>query len=435
MAALGTMRESLEVQGSLRVPGDKSVSHRALMLAALARGTSTIRGILESADVHSTAGVLRALGWPVPDVSPDMRVEGSGLQSPARAALATLECGNSGTTTRLTAGIAAAQPFASVFTGDDSLSRRPMRRVAQPLEAMGARVEWLHAPDRLPMRIHGGALRSVSWELEVASAQLKSAILLAGLCGGVAVRVREPAPTRDHTEQMLRALGVPVGSDGGWITLGPVTSLPPANWHVPGDPSSAAFFLGLAALADRGELALDGVLASPFRDGFVRVLQRMGADVTREESNEGRAGSTERIVVRAGGPLRAITVVPDEIPAMIDELPLLAVLASRAEGETVVRGASELRVKESDRIAVTVANLRAIGADAEELPDGFIVRGNDAPLRGLVQVHADHRIAMAFGVLAATKGADIRIDDPECVAVSYPGFWGDLERVTRARLA
>jgi 3-phosphoshikimate 1-carboxyvinyltransferase len=204
---------------------------------------------------------------------------------------------------------------------------------------------------------------------------------------------------------------------------------------VPGDPSSAAFFLGLAALANRGELALENVLASPFRDGFVRVLKRMGADLSLERATEGAAGATNRVVVRGGGVLRAVTVGADEVPSMIDELPLLAVLASRAEGETVVRGASELRVKESDRIAVTVANLRAIGADAEELPDGFVVRGSDAPRRGLVQAHQDHRIAMAFGVLSATAGADISIDDPECVAVSYPGFWSDLERVTCARLA
>lgn len=328
------------------------------------------------------------------------------------------------------AGIAAAQPFASTFFGDASLSRRPMRRVAAPLEAMGARVEWLETPDRLPMRVHGGALTPISWELDVASAQLKSAILLAGLCGGISVRVREPAPTRDHTEQMLRSLGVEVTLDNGWIVLRPVVSLPPAAWDVPGDPSSAAFFLGLAALADRGELALDHVLASPFRDGFVRVLERMGVPVTAYDSVEGAGGATHSLVVQAGATLRGVTVGADDVPSMIDELPLLAVLAARAQGETTVRGAAELRVKESDRIAVTVANLRAIGADAEELPDGFVVRGNDAPLRGLVEAHGDHRIAMAFGVLGASRGVDIRIDTPSCVAVSYPGFWSDLERVT-----
>jgi 3-phosphoshikimate 1-carboxyvinyltransferase len=430
MAAVGAMRGLLEVQGRVRVPGDKSVSHRALMLSALAMGPSTIRGILESEDVHSTATALRALGWPVPAIASDMRVTGSGLQSPERSALRPLDCGNSGTTTRLTAGIAAAQHFASTFTGDASLSRRPMRRVAAPLEAMGARVEWLEAPDRLPMRVHGGALTPVAWELDVASAQLKSAILLAGLCGGVPVRVREPAPTRDHTEQMLRSLGVDVSLDEGWIVLQPVASLPAAEWDVPGDPSSAAFFLGLAALADRGELALDRVLASPFRDGFVRALERMGVSVTALDSVEGAAGQTHSLAVRAGAKLRAVTIASDDVPSMIDELPLLAVLAARAQGETVVRGAAELRVKESDRIAVTVANLRAIGADAEELPDGFVVRGSDAPLRGVVEAHGDHRIAMAFGVLGASRGVDIRIDDTRCVAVSYPGFWSDLERVT-----
>jgi 3-phosphoshikimate 1-carboxyvinyltransferase len=280
------------------------------------------------------------------------------------------------------------------------------------------------------MRVRGGPLTPIAWELEVASAQLKSAIMLAGLCGGVAVRVREPAPTRDHTEQMLRALGVDVGLDDGWIAFRPVASLPPATWEVPGDPSSAAFFLGLAALADRGELAVDHVLASPYRDGFVRVLQRMGVAVSSFDTAEGSAGRTQGLTVQAGAALRAVTVGPDEVPSMIDELPLLAVLAARAEGETTVRGAAELRVKESDRIAVTVANLRAIGADAEELPDGFVVRGGDGPLRGVIETHGDHRIAMAFGVLGASRGAEIRIDNPDCVAVSYPGFWSDLERVT-----
>ena len=430
MASLGTRRAALSVAGAVQVPGDKSVSHRALMLAALADGASLIRGILQSQDVHATARAMRALGWDVPDIGAEMPIVGRGLRSPASAPTGVLDCGNSGTTTRLVAGIAAAQPFASTFTGDASLSRRPMRRVADPLEAMGARVEWLEAPDRLPMRVHGGALHTIAWEAPVASAQLKSAVLLAGLCAGVRVRVREPAPTRDHTEQMLRTLGVPVTNEGDWVSLEPIPSLPGTTYDVPGDPSSAAFFLALAALADQGSLILDNVLVSQYRDGFVRALRRMGAGVS-DETSFGSDGSTySGYIVSAGRRLQGITVPAIDVPGMIDELPLLAVVAARAEGETVVRGASELRVKESDRITVTVANLRAIGVDAEELPDGFVVRGTDAPLQGLVEVHDDHRIAMAFGVLAATKNTEIHLDDLECVAVSYPGFWGDLDRVT-----
>jgi 3-phosphoshikimate 1-carboxyvinyltransferase len=285
-----------------------------------------------------------------------------------------------------------------------------MRRVADPLEAMGARVEWLEVPDRLPMRVHGGALHTIAWEAPVASAQLKSAVLLAGLCAGVRVRVREPAPTRDHTEQMLRTLGVPVTNEGDWVSLEPIPSLPGTTYDVPGDPSSAAFFLALAALADQGSLILDNVLVSQYRDGFVRALRRMGAGVS-DETTFGSDGSTySGYIVSAGRRLQGITVPAIDVPGMIDELPLLAVVAARAEGETVVRGASELR--------------------AEELPDGFVVRGTDAPLQGLVEVHDDHRIAMAFGVLAATKNTEIHLDDLECVAVSYPGFWGDLDRVT-----
>ncbi len=430
MAALGAARAALSVHGAVRVPGDKSMSHRALMLAALSEGTSHIRGILQSEDVQATARVLRTLGWEVPEVGPEMVVHGRGLRSPAEAPASTLDCGNSGTTTRLVAGIAAAQPFASTFTGDASLSRRPMRRVADPLEAMGARVEWLEAADRLPMRLHGGALHSIAWEIPVASAQLKSAVLLAGLCARVGVKVREPAPTRDHTEQMLRSSGVPVTNDGDWITLEPVTSLPPATWNVPGDPSSAAFFLALCALADHGSLILDNVLVSQWRDGFVRALRRMGASISDETSFGNDGSTTSGYIVNGGRPLQGITLPPGDVPGMIDELPLLAVVAARAEGETVVRGAAELRVKESDRIAVTVANLRAIGVDAVELPDGFIVRGTDARLQGEVRAHADHRIAMAFGILGATRNTEITVDDRDCVAVSYPGFWSDLERVS-----
>ena len=430
MAALGAGRAALTVHGAVRVPGDKSVSHRALMLAALSEGTSRIHGILQSEDVHATARVLRALGWDVPEVAPEMVVHGRGLQSPAEAPAAILDCGNSGTTTRLVAGIAAAQPFASTFTGDASLSRRPMRRVADPLEAMGARVEWLETVDRLPMRLHGGALQSVAWEVPVASAQLKSAVLLAGLCARVGVRVREPAPTRDHTEQMLRSLGVPVTNDLDWIILEPVASLPPTTWHVPGDPSSAAFFLALCALADQGSLILDNVLVSQWRDGFVRALRRMGASISDETSFGSDGSTTSGYIVNGGRRLQGITIPPGDVPGMIDELPLLAVVAARAEGETVVRGAAELRVKESDRIAVTVANLQSVGVDAVELPDGFIVRGTDARLQGEVQAHADHRIAMAFGILGATRNTEIMVDDRDCVAVSYPGFWSDLERVS-----
>lgn len=419
------------VGGTVRMPGDKSMSHRALMFSALATGRSRVRGILQSDDVQSTANALRSLGWSLPVVGDAMTIDGGGLRSPAPAPLSQVDCGNSGTTTRLVAGIAAAQHFASTFVGDASLSRRPMRRLAAPLEAMGARVHFVDGHDGLPMTVHGGALHSVAWELPVASAQLKSAVLLAGLCGGVSVRVHEPAPTRDHTEQMLSAAGVTVSSVDGWITLQPVQSLAPLDLDVPGDPSSAAFFVARALLAERGSIRIENVLRSPFRDGFLHVVRRMGALVDESIDAQDGGGSRNALTVHAGALLSGTSVGRDEVSAMIDEIPMLAVLAARAEGETVVRGAEELRVKESDRITAVVSNLRAIGVDADEVPDGLIVRGTRAPLRGHVITHADHRIAMAFAVLGASRDCAITLDDPECVSVSYPGFWRDLAHVAR----
>ncbi|MFP5355510.1 MAG: 3-phosphoshikimate 1-carboxyvinyltransferase, partial [Gemmatimonadota bacterium] len=294
------------VHGSVRVPGDKSVSHRALMFSAFATGTSRVRGILESDDVKSTAGVLRTLGWTIPDVRADMTIDGAGFTSRLPSPASRLQCNNSGTTARLMAGVAAAQPFASTFVGDASLSRRPMRRVAAPLEAMGARVEFLGGHDGLPMTVHGGSLHGIEWDLPVASAQLKSAILLAGLCGRVAVRVREPAPTRDHTERMLSALGVSVTTRAGWIELQPAERLAPLELDVPGDPSSAAFFVARALLAAGGSLRVENVLRSPFRDGFLRAVQGMGGRI--EEVRAGGADGDVRddLVVHGGNSPSAI---------------------------------------------------------------------------------------------------------------------------------
>jgi 3-phosphoshikimate 1-carboxyvinyltransferase len=416
----------LEVHGRVRVPGDKSISHRALMLAALAQGASRISGVLQSADVHSTAGVLRALGTDVPELGDSIVVHGRGLRA-LTAPADRLDCGNSGTTTRLLAGVAAGLPFTSVFTGDASLSRRPMRRVARPLEAMGARVE-LPEHGGLPMAIHGGGLHPIEWRSEVASAQVKSAVLLAGLTAGVPVSVIEPAATRDHTERMLTARGISISVDGNRVSLTPGGPLRAMDVAVPGDPSSAAFLVALATLASKGELSVEHVCINDTRVGFMRVIARMGGDVTfANERQDG--GETVADVIARPARLRGVEVGAEQVPSMIDELPLLACLAARASGETVITGAAELRVKESDRIAAVVANLRALGVAAEELPDGMRITGSDAPLRGSVLTHGDHRLAMAFGVLAALPESEIEIDDRDCVAVSYPSFWRDMERI------
>lgn len=421
------------ISGEVRVPGDKSLTHRALMFAAAARGESRLSGLLPGADCRSTAAVLNALGAHIPALPTDgstITVTSAGLgewHTPSEV----LDCGNSGTTARLLVGLLAGLPLTATLTGDESLRSRPMRRVTEPLAAMGATFRELEKPDRLPIEVHGGALHSFAYRSPKASAQIKSAILLAGLSAGVEVEVWEPGLSRDHTERILTALGVPVETvalDGGWRvrTRPPTAPLPPLEMNVPGDPSSAAFLVALAALANGGELRVRDVGLNPTRTGFFDALERMGAQVTVE--NERTSGG-EPIgdLVAAPARLRAISITADEVPSMIDELPLVACLAARAEGETVVRGAEELRAKECDRITAVVTNLRALGADAEELPDGFVIRGSDAPLRGRVRTYHDHRIAMAFGVLAALPGNEIEIEDPEVVDVSFPGFWSLLE--------
>jgi 3-phosphoshikimate 1-carboxyvinyltransferase len=306
-----------------------------------------------------------------------------------------------------------------------------MRRIARPLEAMGARIE-LPEHGGLPMTVLGGALKDLTWRSEIASAQIKSAVLLAGLVAGVGVVYEEPARSRDHTERMLGARGVDIAAVGARVELvAGQTSVQAMDSAIPGDPSSAAFFAALAALADEGELTLDGVCVNETRTGFLDVLRRMGANLSYARDHLSGGEWVSPIVVRAGE-LRGTTVTEADVPAMIDELPLLACVATRASGETVITGAAELRVKESDRISAVVSNLRAIGADAEELPDGMRISGSRIPLRGPVNTHGDHRLAMAFGVLGALPGNQLRVDDPECVAVSYPGFWKDLARVQTA---
>ena len=417
----------MHVRGTVQVPGDKSLSHRALILAALGTGTSRIRSVLQSADVRATADCLRALGVAVPDLSADLSVAGRGLRgltAPGRS----LDAMNSGTTVRLLAGVVAGHPFATTFTGDASLSRRPMRRVAAPLEAMGATVR-LGDAGTLPMTILGGALESIAWDSATASAQVKSCVLLAGLVAGVGVTVREPSRSRDHTERMLLAMGARVSSESTQVQLEPCASLAPLDARIPGDPSSAAFFAALAAAADVGELLLPHVGLNPTRTGFFTTLQRMGAlvDVVDQRVEGGEPVGTVRIRSRG---LVGRTVGGEVIPTMIDELPLLACLGALAEGETAIRDAVELRAKESDRIAIVVANLRVLGVDAEELPDGLRVVGGRGTLRaGSVATHGDHRIAMAFAILGTAGGIEVDIDDRACVAVSYPDFWRDLASV------
>ena len=423
------------LERELRVPGDKSITHRALILAALATGTSRIVRPLVGADTQSTAEALRGLGIALPALTAEILVEGAGLHG-TRAAAAPIDCGNSGTTARLLMGVLAGCAFESTLTGDASLCSRPMRRVTVPLELMGAAFHELGAPDRLPIRMEGGALRPLHYDSPHASAQVKSAILLAGLTGSADVVVTEPFLSRDHTERMLGRLGVPLrrGRNAAGrpeVALSPVARLDAFEIEVPGDLSSAAFMIAHALLSARVPVRIRDVGLNPARTGFLDVVQRMGGRIFVENVRESCGEPLGDIVVEQSG-LQSAVITAEEVPSLVDEIPVLAVLAAHADGTTVIEGAGELRVKESDRISAIVHNLTAIGAAAEEKPDGLVVHGRPAgrggvsPLRGDVSVHGDHRIAMAFGVLGAITEGAVRVDDPDAVAVSFPGFWDML---------
>jgi len=402
------------------------------MLAALARGKSELSGLLTGDDVKSTARVLRQLGA---DISPIR--EGVVLVSsaPLTAHRAPLNCGNSGTSARLMLGILAGQRFAATLTGDASLRRRPMRRVTEPLKQMGADIN--ERGDGLPLTIHGGRLRGLTYASPVASAQVKSAILFAALTGGVAVTIREPYRSRDHTERLFAYLGFDIHDRDGAIVFEPPirpSAHPPINLSVPGDISSAAFLVAAAVLADGGELLIENVGVNPTRTGFIVVLERMGAHVERVNLRDEGGEPVADLVVRPAA-LKGTEVSAAEIPTLVDEVPMLAVLASRATGETVFREVGELRVKESNRLELMADNLRAVGAKAEVQGNDLHVEGNQSAPRGKVETAKDHRLAMAFAVLGTVEGADVKLSERKSVAISYPGFFDDLGKTGARRTA
>jgi 3-phosphoshikimate 1-carboxyvinyltransferase len=419
----------MKVAGTVRVPGDKSITHRAFLLGALARGESHVGGALTSLDARSSARVLRALGARISPLRAGemVTVRGGGkLRRPEGV----LDCGNSGTTARLLLGLLAGHPFKATLTGDSSLRRRPMRRVTGPLREMGARFEE-GAGDGLPLTIRGGSLRPLRYAMPVSSAQIKSALLLAGVAAGVEVDLREPGGrSRDHTERMLRHFGLAVTESEGWISFRPGGRITPFDLQVPGDPSSAAFLVAAAVLADSGTLRVAGVGVNPTRTGFLGVLERMGARVAIEDEVD-HFGEPVADLIASPARLRATEISPAEIPALIDEIPMLAVLASRASGTTVFRQVGELRVKESDRLGLIAENIRRAGGQAEVQGDDLLVTGGEAPPRGSVRTAGDHRLAMAFAVLGTLPGARVRIDDLACSAVSFPGFAAALRAVAR----
>jgi 3-phosphoshikimate 1-carboxyvinyltransferase len=402
------------LHGSLRVPGDKSITQRALILGALAAGTTEIEGALDAEDCRSTANALAALGACIRASGDRTEVTAAQLRAPGAA----LDLGNSGTGLRLLAGLLAGQPFRTTLTGDESLRRRPMQRIAEPLERMGARIETTNG--HAPVTVTGGVLRGIDYTLPVASAQVKSAILIAGLQAQGTTRVREPAASRDHTERMLPAFGCfPEVDAEGVCVRGPVR-LRAAPLRVPGDFSSAAFFIVAATLIPGSTLELRDVGLNPTRTGLADLLRAMGARIELRNLREENGEPLGDLRVESA-PLRGIEVDSTIVPRAIDELPVLFVAAAAASGRTRVRGAAELRVKESDRLAAMAAGLRALGAGVVEYPDGLDVDGG-ALSGGVVSSHGDHRLAMAFAVAAQIARGPVRIRDTANVSTSFPGF-------------
>lgn len=411
--------------GRIRVPGDKSISHRSIMLGAIADGTTRVTGFLEGADAISTMNVFRALGVRIDGPGDGcVTVHGVGRDG-LRAPAGLLDCGNAGTAMRLLMGLLCGQRFESVLVGDASLSRRPMKRVADPLARMGARIETDEG--RPPVRLlPAERLRGIDYVLPMASAQVKSAVMLAGLYAEGRTSVTEPAPTRDHTERMLGGFGVRVEREGSTVALQGGQRLRGTDIDVPADISSAAFFLVAASIAPGSDLVLEHVGVNPTRTGVLDILRLMGADIEQLDARQVGGEPVADLRVR-GAELRGIAIPEALVPLAIDEFPVLFVAAACARGRTVLTGAEELRVKESDRIAVMADGLRALGVDARPTPDGMVIEGRGAgagPVfgSGRIDSHGDHRIAMAFTVAALRASGPVRIDDTDNVATSFPGF-------------
>jgi 3-phosphoshikimate 1-carboxyvinyltransferase len=413
------------LRGRARPPGDKSISHRALILGALAEGTTTVDGLLAADDVLHTADAAKAFGAAVVR-SPDGRwtIGGAGgFKQPPE----TIDCGNSGTTARILIGAASAFPISARFDGDQSLRKRPMNRVVAPLTQMGARFD--SAKNTLPMIVHGGKLKGITYRSPVSSAQVKSAVLLAGLGAEGETTLIEPERSRDHTERMLRVFGADIEDveiEGALHPRVRASKLKGTHIYVPGDPSSAAFPIAAALIVQKSEVRIEDLLVNPLRLGLIETLLEMGASLTFEERRDPIGEPIADLVVRTSK-LKGVRPPERRAPAMIDEFPILAVIAAFAEGETRIEGAAELRVKESDRITLMVDGLKACGVDAEELPDGLVVRGNGPKsVRGgaSIRTHGDHRVAMSFLVLGMASKDPVVVDDAEMIASSFPDFPG-----------
>ena len=414
----------MKFHGEITPPGDKSISHRAFMLGALATGTTVIRGALESMDIRSTREALQALGVAIKKDRYAWLITGGTLQEPVTV----IDAGNSGTTARLLSGILASLEGVSVVTGDASLVNRPMARVLNPLECMGAHF-MARQGGFLPMAIKGGSLRGISHDMEIASAQVKSALLLAGLHAQGVTQIIEPMKSRDHTERMLTYFGATLKETGNSINIAGQQKLEAREIVVPGDPSSAAFPAVLAAAKPGSQLLIKGVCLNPTRTAFLDVLRRMGTSISIENTRE-MAGETVGDIMIKGQGLKETIIEGQEIPSLIDEIPILAIAAALAEGTTIIRDAKELRVKETNRIKALINGFSALGAFVQELDDGMVIEGPLKLKSGHIKTCSDHRIAMSFHILSRVADIDIILDDTGCVNISYPGFFRDIEGIS-----
>ncbi len=425
------IKKQTNLKGTLTVPGDKSISHRAVMFGSLARGTTRISHFLEGADCLSTISCFRKMGIEIDRNKDEILVHGRGLHG-LTAPTEILDVGNSGTTARLISGILAGQTFTSELDGDDSIRTRPMKRIMTPLASMGADITSRLDNGCAPLIIHGRPLHAAHYDSPVASAQVKSCILLAGMYADGITSVTEPFLSRNHTEIMLNYFGAEITSEGTTASIKPEPVLEGRDIQVPGDISSAAYFIAAGLLTPGSEILLKNVGINPTRAGILKVCMDMGADITLlNESTEGEP--TADLLIRTSS-LKGTTIEGSIIPTLIDEIPMIAVMAAFAEGTTIIRDAQELKVKESDRIAVMVDNLRRMGADIEGTDDGMIIHGGRALHGAVIDSHLDHRIAMSFAVAGTICDGTVEILNGECVNISYPEFYHDLYSLDSSRI-
>ena len=417
-------RKSGSLKGEIQVPGDKSISHRAVMFGSLAKGTTRITGFLQGADCLSTISCFEKMGVSIENTGDTVLVHGRGMRGLEKPE-GVLDCGNSGTTMRLISGILSAQDFDVTLTGDASIQKRPMKRIMDPLSRMGADIESLPGNGCAPLYIQGRPLTGIHYASPVASAQVKSSVLLAGLYADGETAVTEPSLSRDHTERMLGLFGADIASEGTTARITPARELFAADIQVPGDISSAAYFIAAGLIVPGSQILIKNVGINPTRAGILEVCRKMGGDIRMLNRNEGRGEPTADLLVIHSS-LKGTVIEGDIIPTLIDELPVIAAMACFAEGETIIRDASELKVKESNRIAVMAQNLTAMGAQVRETEDGLRILGG-RPLHGaVIDSHDDHRIAMTFAVAALCSQGETKIQGGECVNISYPAFYKDL---------